>query len=271
MSIVFIAVCVAENTLKSSWRVSSLRCRMIPRALSISFSPVVTDSCLARTWARDQKRGPAEIGAVEDADVEIWGYATKQRISFDDDADDGVVITSSANSMVDTIHKRNARRLAREALRRKVEQGYVGGGVVYGYRNIDVGAGKKRDHVICEIDPKQAAVVRRIFEFSAEGRGLLSIAKNLNAEKIPSPTGRGWTSTGVREMLHRELYRGEIVYGKTKWRQSGERKYKVDVPEVEWIRVPAPHLRIIPGELWKRVHDRQARTRETYPGRRSGG
>jgi site-specific DNA recombinase len=221
--------------------------------------------------SRDQKRGPAEIGAVEDAGVEIWGYATNQRISFDDDADDGSVIASSANSMVDTVHRRNARRLASEALRRKVEQGYVGGGFVYGYRNVDVGAGKKRDHVVREIHPAQAAIVRRIFQMSAEGLGFLKIAKTLNAEHLDSPTGNGWASSGVREMLRRDLYRGIIVYGKTKWRRTGEHKHKVPTIPSTWIRVEAPELRIVSEDLWQAVQLRRAKTIETYAGRKTNG
>jgi hypothetical protein len=112
--------------------------------------------------------------------------------------------------MVDTVHRRNARRLAREALRRKVEQGYVGGGLVYGYTNRDVGSGKKRDHVEREVEPNQASIVRRIFTLSADGWGLLRIAKALNAEGIPSPTGRGWASTGTRETFPGRRDNGQL-------------------------------------------------------------
>ena len=37
--------------------------------------------------ARDQRRGPAEIAALEDASIEIWEYATSRRIGFNGDDD----------------------------------------------------------------------------------------------------------------------------------------------------------------------------------------
>lgn len=46
------------------------------------------------------------------------------------------------------------------------------------------------------INPAQAAVVRRIFAWSAEGRGITRIAKQLNAEGIAPP--RGGEHAGLR-------------------------------------------------------------------------
>ena len=58
-----------------------------------------------------------------------------------------------------------------------------------------------------------------------------------------------WSTTGVREVLHRELYRGQIVYGKTRWQDKGGTRIKVDVPEAKWLRLEAPELRpaIVPA------------------------
>jgi hypothetical protein len=106
---------------------------------------------------------------------------------------------------------------------------------------------------------------------SASGLGLLKITKALNAEHVPSPAGDGWATTGVREILRRELYRGVSIYGKTRWEWRNDDKFKVGVPAAQWLRVPASELRIISDALWQRVQERQARTRETYPGRRKNG
>ena len=70
--------------------------------------------------------------------------------------------------------------------------------------------------------------------------------------------------TGVREMVYRDLYRGRIVYGKTRWHDRGGTKVKVRVPEAEWLTVEAPHLRIVLEELWHAAHERLDRTRQTY-------
>jgi len=72
-------------------------------------------------------------------------------------------------------------------------------------------------------------------------------------------------------MLRRDLYRGQSVYGKTRWEYRKGGKHKVAIPEKEWVRHTVPHLRIVSDDLWKRVQDRLAVTRETYPGRHSSG
>lgn len=63
----------------------------------------------------------------------------------------------------------------------------------------------------------EAETIRRIFQGIAEGRGYAKVAQGLNADAVPCPRGRCWAMTGVREMVYRELYRGRIVYGKTRW------------------------------------------------------
>src|SRR5262249_1438905 len=148
----------------------------------------------------------------------------------------------------------------REQKRSKYAKAINVDGKVYGYRNVGDPKHRRR-----EIVPKEAAIVKRMFEMSADGYGLLRIAKMLTPRRIPSPPGRGWASTGIREMLKRDLYRGVSVYGKTRWEWRNGDKFKVDVPEKEWLHVPAPELRIISDGLWKRVRDRQEETRKTYP------
>ncbi|MEO6306771.1 MAG: recombinase family protein [Nitrospiraceae bacterium] len=49
----------------------------------------------------------------------------------------------------------------------------------------------KRDHVERQINEEQAAVVRRIFHLSAEGKGMISIARLLNDESRPAPRNSG--------------------------------------------------------------------------------
>jgi hypothetical protein len=42
------------------------------------------------------------------------------------------------------------------------------------------------------INPQQAAIVQRIFEDYARGISPRAIAKQLNREGVPSPSGKGW-------------------------------------------------------------------------------
>jgi hypothetical protein len=69
----------------------------------------------------------------------------------------------------------------------------------------------------------------------------------------PSPascTETAWVGPScVRERLYRPLYRGEIVWNKTKKLHRGRTKQQRQRPESEWISLPVP-------ELWDKVHGR---------------
>src|SRR4029434_9078037 len=54
-------------------------------------------------------------------------------------------------------------------------------------------------------------------------------------------------------MLHRELYRGVVVWNKSqKIVRAGTKKQRKR-DESEWIRIEAPDLRIVSEDLWDRV------------------
>ncbi len=107
---------------------------------------------------------------------------------------------------------------AKEALARRAAAGHAIQQACYGYRNVPVEEDGRRLHVRREVEPAQAAVVRRIFEMTVNGNGPLTIASTLNAENIPAPKPRGltvpraprWTAPAIRLMLRRRLYRGEV-------------------------------------------------------------
>jgi site-specific DNA recombinase len=110
--------------------------------------------------------------------------------------------------------------------------------------------------------------VRRIFEMCAEGHGVKGIAKQLNAERLPSPRPRqgrprSWTPSTVRTVLYRELYRGISIWNRRRQTDAwGQRKCERR-PEEEWIRAEVPHLRIVTHEQWADAHRRLSAARQT--------
>ena len=97
----------------------------------------------------------------------------------------------------------------------------------------------------------------------------MAIAKQLNAERAPAPRpqqGRpcAWAPSSVRAVLYRELYRGEIVWNRTKKRDSWGVKRQRLRPESEWLRVSVPNLRIVSDDLWEAAHARLDATRRSY-------
>lgn len=162
----------------------------------------------------------------------------------------------------------------RRGLRGRIEEGKSGGGNSYGYRvvrspdaNIDQSRGER------EIDPIEAAIVQRIFTDYASGKSPRRIARELNAEHIAGPRGKGWGPSTLfgnvkrgNGILNNELYIGRLVWNRQRFLKdptTGKRVPRLN-PKEEWIVQEVPELRIIEDELWEKVKARQSSIRERY-------
>lgn len=144
------------------------------------------------------------------------------------------------------------------------------GGTVFGYDNVEVTEGGERQHVERRINSEQAAIVHRIFQMAAQGLGYRKIALQLNGEGVSAPRPRrahlpqSWCPSSVREILHRELYRGMTIWGRVKKRDSWGMKKYLEQPDDKWLRVPTPHLQVVSDELWSTVQERLAGSKDAY-------
>ena len=69
---------------------------------------------------------------------------------------------------------------------------------------------------LLELDLKQAAVVRFIFDEYLEGNGIWRIAKSLNEQKIPTKTGKtAWLGGAIYIILKNSIYTGDLLLQKT--------------------------------------------------------
>ncbi|MCZ6528784.1 MAG: recombinase family protein [Chloroflexi bacterium] len=151
----------------------------------------------------------------------------------------------------------------RRGQRGRVEAGKIPGGNSFGYtivrRILDDGSVSTGER---EINPDQAAIVKRIFREYAEDTAPRRIAGRLNAEGVPSPRGGQWnasTINGSRQrrngILNNELYLGRITYNRQRFLkdpETGKRVSRLN-PEHEWIVTDVPALRIIDDGTWDRV------------------
>jgi len=128
------------------------------------------------------------------------------------------------------------------------------------------------------VDEASAAVVRHIFELCIGGKGPSQIAKQLESEKIYTPTMYEYLETGVRltgfneempyrwtadtvsSILEREDYIGNTVNCRFK-RLSFKDKRRVERPECEHIRIEHSHEAIIDDETWRLVQKLRANKR----------
>lgn len=203
------------------------------------------------------------------AGVRVFFYLENRERTLESATDK---ILMSVTAFADELERERARQRTYDAMARKARAGHVTGGRVFGYDNVEVlgdpdAHGRRhRQRVERTINESEAKVVRRIFELCHAGTGYTRIAKTLNVEGAPCPRpqrGRpaGWAPSSVNEILHRPLYRGEIVWNKSRKRDRWGQQRQQARPSTEWMSVNAPALRIVPEQLWQSVQVRLARIR----------
>ena len=89
---------------------------------------------------------------------------------------------------------------------------WVGSKAPYGYNRIMVQDGPKKRPTL-ELDPDTSPVVKRIFDMSEAGSGMVDITRALNDDGIASPGGKLWGKTGVHKVLTNEAYTGTLLWG----------------------------------------------------------
>jgi site-specific DNA recombinase len=146
----------------------------------------------------------------------------------------------SVTAFADEVEREKARQRTYDAMVRKARAGHVTGGRVFGFDNLEVRAEDgRRIRVERRVNEAEAAVVVRIFELYAGGLGLRSIAHQLNDDgalaPLPRRAGRprGWAPSSIREILYRRLYRGQLVWNRTKKRDQWGVKRSQARPECE--------------------------------------
>jgi len=147
----------------------------------------------------------------------------------------------------------------RRGLRGRISEGRSAGGLSYGYAVLQqkdaqgdpIRGGR-------EINPAEAAIVRRIFVLFSRGQSPRAIAHILNREGVPGPGGRSWCDTTVRGHfargtgnLRNELYIGRLVWNKLRYAKdpvTGKRRSRLN-PPVQWVVEEVPDLRIVDPPL----------------------
>ena len=194
------------------------------------------------------------------AGVRVFSYLNDRELVLNTAMDKAML---ALQSMADEMERERARQRTYDALERKARQGFVTGGRVFGYDNVEVKTGGKRSHVERRINEDEAQVIRRVFELYAGGVGFKRIAVRLNDEgaRCPRPQrGRpaGWSPSSIREVLRRPIYAGRAVWNTTRKRNGWGQVHQMPRPESEWLAVEVDTLRIIPDSLWAAVQERLA-------------
>ena len=91
-------------------------------------------------------------------------------------------------------------------IRKNFEEGRPWNGTMLGYRY--------RNGILV-VEPDEAEIVKRVFREYLDGKGVVAIAKGLNADGVPTRYGNQWCKTSVSGILHNYAYTGNLLLQKT--------------------------------------------------------
>lgn len=101
----------------------------------------------------------------------------------------------------------------------------------------------------------ESFIVKYIFDRYKDGVGSSRIARELNNQNIPSPTGKKWSDTVVFRMLHNEKYVGDLLTGKTYTDNPINSKKKKNKGEFDMYYTEDHHKGIIDRETWNKCQE----------------
>ncbi len=114
----------------------------------------------------------------------------------------------------------------------------------YGYRRIARSTASGPAHL--QIYEPEAAVVRRIFTERTAGTTIREICRQLNADAVPSPTGKPtWGHSTIGRLLRNEAYLGRVYYNRTEMiahAGPGRRTRQAPRPREDWIPIDCPAI-----------------------------
>jgi site-specific DNA recombinase len=120
------------------------------------------------------------------------------------------------------------------------------------------------------IDPVDAEIVKRIFREYLEGASLLQIGRGLEADGIPTATGKPtWRPESIKKILENEKYIGDALLQKTYTVDFLTKKRVVNNGIVPQYYVENSHEAIIPRELFMQVQEEFARRANLHTGKDS--
>jgi site-specific DNA recombinase len=182
----------------------------------------------------------------------------------------------TVHGMVDSLYVKELAKKTHRGLEGLMLRGQHTGGRCFGYDSVPVPGTTGKQLVINE---NEAMVIRRIFEMSADGQSLKTIAKTLNRECVPPPRPRAgkryatWCPTCIRAMLRRDLYAGKVIWNSSRFVKvpGTNKRVRRARPQSEWRTVPHPELQIVSDNLWQRVKKRQEDLLAAYGGAKHKG
>jgi len=167
--------------------------------------------------------------------------------------------------LADYYCKDTSDKIIQQLTAKKSQGKFIAGSTPFGYSK------SKRDKHTLVIEPREAAVVKRIFDMALGGMNIQKIAKRLNEDAVPTPRefekmkrnlnreavgGKAfWYARSVHSILTNEAYIGTMTYNKYRQRAVGSKKKEL-LPSSEWSRIYNNHEPIICESDFNKVQER---------------
>ena len=167
-------------------------------------------------------------------------------------------LSEGSMALFNQIWSLQSRQKTMEKLRFMARNGlHTGGKPALGYQVVD---GR------LEIQPEEAAIVRRIFSEYASGMSYRQIIAGLNRDGLKTKRGRPFGSNSLHDLMKNEKYIGTLVYGASPYREDGSRNSHAPAAETA-IRIPDALPAIMSKELFEEVQQRMKINRHQQGGR----
>lgn len=103
------------------------------------------------------------------------------------------------------------------------------------------------------INREEAEIVTRIFNEYIDGKGVTTIAKELNKDNVPTVTGARWQEATILGILKNEKYKGDAILQKY-YTPENKKKYTVrNKGQLDSYYVEDNHSPIVAREMWEKV------------------
>lgn len=193
--------------------------------------------------------------------------------NYDSDRQSGAAVemdTAFKHLLYDLYSKDLSVKVKSALTLRKKQGQYISGNCPFGYEK------NPKDIHKLVIQEDEAAIIRRIFRMTLQGKTSSEIAKQLNKEKVKTPiefkiekgktsrTPKGdgfyWTNSIICQILRNDFYVGDVVYGKFERHQVGGKSHIK--PRKEWQLIQNHHKPIISRDDFELVQKSRGRYKE---------
>lgn len=185
---------------------------------------------------------------VEDLTNQQIGFRSITENKYDTTTPQGIFQLQIMGA-VSELDRNNILENAKMGLKQRARTGKHNARAPIGYKVVILSQSSRKRDTRIEIVPEEAALVQRIFDQFASGRGLRSIANSLNSDGHRTKRGNPFSICAISDILDNPFYVGKIQYLKFQDWSKMRRKGKNGHP----IVADGIHEPIINDDLWQKV------------------